>query len=270
MNFSETLRGLLRRWYITFPGILVAIAVALGAWVAIPPSYERTATQLLLPGNGNIPANSNPLLYLGGLSFAADVLVRAVGSESTLNAIKKDHPDAQVTVTRDDTSGGPFIIVTVDAPTDAEAGVIVADFIDRTASQLETLQVNQNIPLKYRISVVPVSEDDKGTLQQRNRLVATVGGGVVVLALSLLLAGLVDGLSRRRRLGTVDDPDDADDGTDTPGTADVGAGRSAAITTATASERQPAGRLARNIQRKRGGLTTDRSGEEPAAAHRSP
>lgn len=263
MNFSETLRGLLRRWYITFPGIILAVAVALGAWVAIPPSYERTATQLLLPGSGNIPADSNPLLYLGGLSFAADVLVRAVGSESTLNAIKKDHPKAQVVVTRDNTSGGPFIVVTVDAPTDAEAGVVVADFIDRTSSQLETLQVDQNIPLRYRITVVPVSEDDKGILQQRNRIVAAVGGGVVILALSLLLAGLVDGLSRRRRLGPADDPDDA---TDTPTPADVAGGRSGA----TASERQPAGRLARNIQRKRGGSKADHAGEEPAAAHRSP
>ena len=157
MIFADTLRSLLRRWYITFPGIVLAIAVALGAWAVVPSSYERTATQLLLPGNGNIPKNANPLLYLGGLSFAADVLVRAVGSESTLNAIKKDHPGAQVTVTRDDTSGGPFIIVTVDAPTDAEAGAVVTDFVDRTSAELKSLQVNQGIPSTYRITVVPVA-----------------------------------------------------------------------------------------------------------------
>ena len=201
MNIAEPLRGLLRRWYITFPGIVLAIAVAVGAWVLLPASYERSATQLLLPGNGNIPTNTNPLLYLGGLSFAADVLVRAVGSESNLNAIHKQYPNATVVVTRDDTSGGPFIIVTVDAPTDAEAGKVVSLFVERTASELASLQQSQGITGDHRIGVVPVAVDDKGTIQQRTRLVATFGGGAAVLALSLLAASLVDGLSRRRRLG---------------------------------------------------------------------
>jgi hypothetical protein len=251
MNFADTLRGLLRRWYITFPGIVLAIAVALGAWVIVPPSYERTATQLLLPGNGNIPANANPLLYLGGLSFAADVLVRAVGSESNLNAIKVQHPDAQVTVTRDDTSGGPFIVVTVDAPTDAEAGEVVSTFIDRTAAELESLQESQKIATKYRITVVPVAEDDKGTLQQRTRLVATIGGGVVILALSLLIAGLVDGLSRRRRIAPVALPHGAD--ALPPGT-----------------DRRPASRLARMVWRRADASKADRVEGSSSTSHRAP
>ena len=250
MSFSETLRGLLRRWYITFPGIVLAIALAAGAWVFIPPSYERTATQLLLPGTGNIPANSNQLLYLGGLSFAADVLVRAIGSESTLSTIKKDHPNAVVTVVRDGTSNGPFIIVTVDAPTDAEAGEVVSNIVERTASDLESLQVNQDIATKYRITVVPVAVDDKGTLQQRTRLVATIGGGVVILALTLLLAGLVDGLSRRRRLAPEAAVDD-----DLPD--------------ALSDPHRAAGRLERNVLRRRTSRA-DGSRRGRATAPRSP
>lgn len=200
MNISESLRGLLRRWYITFPGLILAVAVGLGAWLFLPVTYERSATQLLLPGAGNVPTKANPLLYLGGLSFAADVLVRAVGSESTLNDIKKQYPDASVTVTRDDTSGGPFIVVKVDAPTDAEAGRVVSLFLNTTANQLESLQQSQGIMGISRIGVVAVAVDQKSTEQNRTRLVATFGGGATVLALALLLASLVDGLGRRRRL----------------------------------------------------------------------
>jgi hypothetical protein len=178
----------------------------------------------------------------------ADVLVRAVSSESTLNAIKKDYPNAVVTVVRDGTSSGPFIIVTVDAPTDAEAGQVVSNIIERTASDLETLQANQNIASKYRITVVPVAVADKGTLQQRTRLVATIGGGVVVLALALLLAGLVDGLSRRRRLTPEAQPNDASlDPSDPP---DLG------------------GRHGRSELRR--GIVADGSGQERATEPRSP
>ena len=62
MNISESLRGLLRRWYITFPGLILAVAVGLGAWLFLPVTYERSATQLLLPGAGNVPTKANPLL----------------------------------------------------------------------------------------------------------------------------------------------------------------------------------------------------------------
>ena len=92
MNFALTLSGLWRRWYIVFPGLIVAAAVAVGAWSVIPPGYERSATQLLIPGADSLPEGANPYLFLGGLSPAADVLVRAIGAENVLNDVVEDHP----------------------------------------------------------------------------------------------------------------------------------------------------------------------------------
>lgn len=260
MNLAETLRGLLRRWYITFPGIVLAIAVALGAWFVVPPSYVRNSTQLLLPGKENIPADSNPLLYLGGLSFAADVLVRAVGAESNLSAIKKEHPNLEVEVSRDNSSGGPFVLITVMAPTNAEAGEAMDTLVGQTSSVLASLQTGQKIAANNRITVVPVAVDDKSTVQQRNRLVATTGSGVVILALAFLLAGFVDGLGRRRRLGQ-----DDDEGSPEPGGSDSG-------DVAIDSSRQiaPRGRFARAVRRQRPATTVELGEEDSSTVRPSP
>lgn len=202
MNLADTLRGLLRRWYITFPGLAVAFAVALGAWYAVPPTYERSATQLLLPGKQNMPVDSNPFLFLGGLSSAADVVVRAVGAKNVLDEVLETHPGTTVNVARDGSSAAPFIVITVTSRSDSEAGQVLSQLLGRTGTVLASLQKSQRIPADGRITVETVSVDTKGTLQQRNRLVATVAAGVVVAALALLLAAMTDGLMRQRRRRT--------------------------------------------------------------------
>lgn len=199
MNPAETLRGLLRRWYITFPGILIAAVLAVSAWFVIPPGYERSATQLLLPGAASLPENSNPLLFLGGLSYATDVLVRAVGAENVLGEISKEYPGTEISIVRDGSSSGPFILITVTAPTDAEAGAVLTALVDETAVVLADLQQGELIAADNRITVVPITVDTESVLQQRDRLVAVGGVGIVGVAISLLLASLVDGLSRQRR-----------------------------------------------------------------------
>jgi len=260
MNPAETLRGLLRRWYITFPGVVLAIAVALAAWSHVPPSYVRNSTQLLIPGKDNIPADANPLLYLGGLSFAADVLVRAVGADSSLSEIEKEYPNIEVKVTRDGSSGGPFILITVTAPTSAEAGEAMDSLVGQTSSMLASLQERQKIIATNRITVVPVAVDDKSTLQQRNRLVATVGSGVIVLALAFLLAGLVDGLSWRRRL----EPDGDD------GLPDSRGSNTSEVATDSSRSIAPRGKLNRAAQRASADVKVGLGEEESSPSRPSP
>ena len=47
MTLVGTLRGLLRRWYVVVPGLVLAVAAAVGCYLTVAPQYERTATQLL-------------------------------------------------------------------------------------------------------------------------------------------------------------------------------------------------------------------------------
>ena len=199
MNFEDTLGRLWRRWYIAVPGLILTIAVAIGAWVVVKPDYERTATQLLLPGTANIPTGGNPYLYLGGLSQAADVLVTAMSSKIQLDSLAKGHPGSVITVSRDPLTSGPQILIKVTSRTDAESGEILNAAIASTAAQLSSLQDVAGITAGNRIRLKSVSTDTTATEIQRARLLIVASASLATLLITLFVAGLVDGLSARKR-----------------------------------------------------------------------
>ncbi|MHB1010902.1 MAG: YveK family protein [Propionibacteriaceae bacterium] len=193
------LESLWRRWYITFPGLLVAGLLAVGAWFVVPPSYERSASQFLLPGTGTVPESANPFLYLNGLTQAADVIVRAVGSRNVVHELEQSYPGVEVEVIRDPSTAGPVILITVNARSDADAAQVIDILLKRTQTELEDLQAGYSVAPSDRISVQTITIDHQGTARQRTRLVATVGVFAGVAILAILLAVVVDGLANRRR-----------------------------------------------------------------------
>lgn len=199
MNLADTLRGLWRRWYIVIPGLILAILVALAAWQAIKPDYQRTGTQLLLPGAASIPKAGNPYLYLGGLSQASDVLVTAMSSDLEQKSLLAGHAGAQITIVRDPLTSGPQILTTVSARSDVEAGEILDAAIVRTTQMLDSLQHVDGITAGNRIGIKTITVDTKSTLIQKTRVLGVAGAALVVLLLTLIVAGLVEGLSTRKR-----------------------------------------------------------------------
>ena len=199
MNLADTLRGLWRRWYIVIPGLILAIVVALAAWQAIKPDYQRTGTQLLLPGTASIPEAGNPYLYLGGLSQASDVLVTAMSSDLEKNSLLAGHAGAQITIVRDPLTSGPQILTTVTARSDVEAGEILDAAIVRTTKMLDSLQDVDGITAGNRIGIKTITVDNQGTPIQKARVLGVAGAALVVLLLTLIVAGLVEGLSTRKR-----------------------------------------------------------------------
>ena len=199
MKLADTLRGLWRRRYIVVPGLIVAAALTAGTWYVTPPGYERTAVQLLLPGADSIPEGGNPYLFLGGLSPAADVLVRALKSENVLNEVVEEHPGVKIEISRDFMTAGPVILIVVTSASDASAEQVLALLVGRTATTLNDLQETENIQMKNRVTVLPITVDSQSMIQQRSRFIATGAAGLVSVTLTLLLAGFVDGLSTERR-----------------------------------------------------------------------
>lgn len=200
MNLIDTFRGFARRWYIVLPGVLVAAALSVGAWHFAKPQYVRSATQLLLPGVGTLPQTSpNPYLFISGLTDAADVMVRTVGSTNVINDISSHYPDVGIQVTRDPTTSGPVILTTVTADSDKDATAVLDLLVRRTQTTLEELQTQENIAPRNHITVTTLSIDNKSELKQRKRLVVTAGSAGVTLVLTLLVASIVDGLLMARR-----------------------------------------------------------------------
>lgn len=218
MNLADTLRGLWRRWYIVLPGILITAAVAAGAWSMITPGHVRSSTQLLIPGPESMPVGANPYLFLGGLSPAADVLVRAAGSENARNEVMEDFPGVEIKISRDVSTAGPIVLISVTADSDATAEEVLGLLIDRASTTLDELQESERIAAENRVTLLPITVDSQSVLNQRSRFIAVAATGLVGMALTLFVAGLVDGLSRRRmRRGETDAARSGDDRSDRPG-----------------------------------------------------
>ncbi|WP_417563749.1 hypothetical protein [Microbacterium sp.] len=200
MNFADTLRGLLRRWYIVVPGLILAVVMAFGAFTVVKPGYERTATQLLLPGEGTVPAGTtNPYLFLGGLTQAADIVARVMNSQQGIGAVAEKYPGIEVTVVRDPVMAGPVISTTVTAQSDADAGAALDELIATTTRVLHDLQIEQKVKTVDQMSITTLTQDQKSTLQQKSRFMITAGVGLAIIVLTLIVASLVDGLARRAR-----------------------------------------------------------------------
>lgn len=211
MTLADTLRGLVRRWYIVVPGLILAVAAAIGAYSQISPAYERSATRLLLPGLGTVPEGAtNPYLFLGGLTQATDVLVRAVSGDTTIGELVASTEGLDVAVTRDPTSSGPVIQLTVTAATDSDAAMALAALIEQSTETLERLQVEQEVRPVDRITLTTLTASTESTPQQRTRLVISAGAGLVVGVLTLIVASLVDGVARRKRAHAGEDGADGE------------------------------------------------------------
>lgn len=200
MNLADTLKMLARRWYIVLLGVLLAAGAVIGVWATVPPRFERTATQVLLPGKKSLPQDGqNPYLYLGGLTLAADVVVRAVGSDDVAREIDEQHPGTEIQVSRDPTTAGPVILMTVTSTRDQEAAAVLQQLTQRTALVLNDLQQEERIPVAERMTVVTLTIDTVGVVRDRTRLVIGGVAGLAVVALALLAAALTDGVARRRQ-----------------------------------------------------------------------
>lgn len=200
MNTADTLRGLVRRWYIVVPGILLALAASIGALAVVHPGYQRTATQVLLPGEGTVPQGAtNPFLFLGGLTQAADIVVQVMKSDQGLAEVSAEYPGTTVVVQRDPTTSGPVIQIVVTAKSDAAAAGALSTLVAQSSVILTRLQTEQHVDVKDRMTISTLTQDTTSTLQQKNRILSSAGAGLAVLILTLVVASLVEGLSRRRR-----------------------------------------------------------------------
>jgi len=198
VNVADMMGALGRRWYVLVAGLIIAGLAAYGAWTLVKVEYTRTATQLMLPGPGTIPDNANPFLFVGGLSQAADVLVRKMGSPDVLSQVEDAYPDVEIVITRDPLSSGPVILASVTSPSDADAEAVIDDLLELTGSTLLDIQRTQGIPSTDRISLVTLTTDDEGLVEQKTRLVASGIAGAGTVALTLLMVALIDGLARSR------------------------------------------------------------------------
>ncbi len=199
MNAVAILEGILRRWYVVALGLLIAVGGSLITWMSVPASYERSASMLMMPGQATLPEeSSNPYLFLGGLGTAADILTRAAVSDDAVTALADEFPpDTEVSIARDFSTSAPVIRITATSRLDSEAQVVVERATAVVTETLRDLQADQRVAVGQRIRIQVLFADDEGTLQQKTRILVTVGVGGGIALLSILAASITDAQIRR-------------------------------------------------------------------------
>jgi len=226
MTLKNFLRGLGRRWYVVLIGLVLTGVAAGLVYSEVQPTYQRNASLLLMPAASSVPEGENPYLYLGGLGPASDVLVNTMASQTVRESLLDGHPSADVAVRRLATSSGPLLSVTATGSTDSEVAEVFDRALTGVQSNLGSLQTQADVPAVQRITLIPLSTDEASTVIQKSRLEAVAATAAAGFALTLLVAGFVDGLllsrARRRRLNARDDS--SADASDDVATDDVLAG----------------------------------------------
>jgi len=235
MNFMNFLASIRRRWYIGVAGLLVTAIACLFVYQTVKPTYERSASELLLPGSSTIPKDSNPYLFLGDVSQATDILVRALTADDVQSPALKGHPGASVAVSRDSSTSGPIVVITVTAKTDADTEAVLQGMLGQLGKTLATLQSTAGAKGNALITSTQLTFDENSTLVQKTRYtytgIAGAGGLVVTLLTIALVDGLVLGRVRRRRadakavLVAVPEALDDDEGADVDAEKNDGKGR---------------------------------------------
>ncbi|MDF5755015.1 hypothetical protein [Spongiactinospora sp. TRM90649] len=229
MDFWGTVLVLFRRWYLSFPAFLLAVAAAFGVYKTIPTTYVSSAMLVLtvpnsgasLPNNPKVPnGKMNPLLNFDhGLSVSASILIAALGTPEIAQELGSTPGEGGTTYRAYNGSSnleslatGPFVFIEGESADPAAAQAIVRRVIKRAGVELQARQHRLAAPeatfIRLTESIPPTAPQGQGGRRMRSAA-AALGLGLIS-ALTVTFAGDSVLTSRRRRrqaLATAAPPD---------------------------------------------------------------
>ncbi|KAA9106483.1 hypothetical protein [Microbacterium rhizomatis] len=218
MILIDFLRALGRRWYVLVVGLVLTVALAVGAYVITPPEYTARGLIILLPSEEAVANGGNPFLALDNLDLPARILVSYFQSESAQTDVANVAAEATYVVSIEESTRGPIIAIDVKDVSAAGALSTLNYIAGEVPSNLARLQTEVSAPPASFVRSTPLTmdtiakEDLSGTIRV---VVAAAAAGLVV---SLIVAFLVDrvrlGSGRRRGLAFEDEIDDDTDDVD--------------------------------------------------------
>lgn len=205
MNLRELAAALVRRWYLSLLALIISLGLGLFAFSQIGPTYAASSTLVPMPPQSVINsaradqsyAPNNPLLYLGTLSNARDVLVSSLGSTQVQSQLQSRAPGASVSVAADATSGSPMIVVTSEAKTKSAALTGVRSMGGLADTTLRSVQDSLNVTSANRVTLYTLTQDKRAKTQRKKQLEYTILAFVLSMLSVLLVIALVDNLGRR-------------------------------------------------------------------------
>ncbi|MCB0910091.1 MAG: hypothetical protein KDB60_00560 [Propionibacteriaceae bacterium] len=191
-------------------GMVLAASAAYFVWNNVGPTYQASGSTVLIPPKSTVQSSNpngrdaNPLLYLGELGQARDVLISAMASDEVQADFSQNVPGASYSVSADPMSNGPIILYAVSAPS-ADVAVAGARYLgEQVDARFSAVQAALGVYGDTMIRTMPLTEAGTATADSKAQVRSTLVVGAGVLLLCVFLVALVDGLAsarRRRRAG---------------------------------------------------------------------
>ncbi|NUP46708.1 MAG: hypothetical protein HOW97_05260 [Catenulispora sp.] len=192
MDLGTMLRVMIKRWYVSVPALLMAIALPVVAWFAVPAKYSSTSTISLL--NSSAAANAggkgtgNPFTsFDNSLTGAADYLARTLNSDQSMADMAKVGVTDLASAELAPNASGPFIILTITGK-DPQKILTEMDAFDKYADQkmlqIQTQYVAKPLPSDVLVRTIVMVPPQKPVTSMKSRLEDVAGagvGGMVVL-----------------------------------------------------------------------------------------
>lgn len=197
MFVRDILISCLRRWYFLLAGLVATGFITYFAFGLVSPTYEAKASIVLIPPSVAVTVGDNPYLYLGGLEQALGVLQVKVASPEVSGPLLDKYPGSSIALSKDGTTSGPIMAVTVAAETPEETLQLLNSTLELIPSTLVSLQTELKVPSPSVITVMRLSSDIEPTKISKKQTQMTAMAGVGGLAATLLITGFIDRLMSR-------------------------------------------------------------------------
>ncbi|MEZ0108702.1 hypothetical protein ABH920_002703 [Catenulispora sp. EB89] len=204
MDLGTMLRVMLRRWYVSIPALIVAIALPGAAWTMISSTYQTTSTISLLNSSAASSANQrtgNPFLaFDSSLTPMADFLARRLGSDQSAADLAARGVVDPASAELAPNASGPFLTLTVSGKNQNQVLTELQTFDQYAIDQLAVIQTTTtaSLPSSTLIRAVVVVPPQKPTTSMKKKFEDVAGAGVFGLAILFLSVFGSEALALRR------------------------------------------------------------------------
>lgn len=218
MRVGDFLGVLHRRWLLVLIGVLMTIGLSGSAYALFKPTYEVTATVLLLPPTpaSQATGSTNPYLLLSGLQQVVDLVGVSLTDQATKLRLEAISKDVEFTVKADTRTDSPLLVIDVKDSSPETAVAIRDNLVASVPARLAAMQRALAVSATDQVTSTVLTLDGQAKEVGKNRVRAAVVAGGLGLAVTLVAVTAWDGHRlrhpRRRaaRRGPVRDQEDPD------------------------------------------------------------
>ncbi|GLY05273.1 hypothetical protein [Actinoplanes sp. NBRC 101535] len=203
MDFWDLTKLMFRRWYVSVPALLIAVAVTLFVATRVEPDYVATSYVQLVPpaitpkaADETKASARNPWLDLGLASLTKAGMI-ATQDQRNVKALKSAGFSDDFTITQDPQL--PILTVEVIGDTEVQSTQTSEQLIKRFTESVAALQDEYGAPGEQMITVRRLDLGDnveESTSKVKRALIAVAGVGVL---LTVALTVAIDAWIRHRR-----------------------------------------------------------------------